>query len=246
MFFGKKKKNKADRPMWVPAAEGVETTASRQLIENRLSFLETKRTALVMAQKGRESSPTILLGSTGKYLLIDAPADWKLRNLAVRIQFKDNDHLDCYFDTRIVYAKDEIIYAKIPGHLCRLQRRAHFRVEVPGGSEAVYAGPSAGGGRLIVRNVSAGGMLCGSSRPLACGTVLKDIDLLLNLASSEDGWKTSRITIPQGLVVRTFDDRDSRQYCCGIAFACGGSEEGSLTAFIRQRELELTKTGVSA
>ncbi|MDA8164839.1 MAG: PilZ domain-containing protein [Desulfobacteraceae bacterium] len=233
MFFWKRKRKEADRPAWAAAQGGFQATRSRRFIESVLSSLERKKTELMLAQKESQSGPTILLGSTGRHLLIDAPAAWRLRGLGLRIRFKDEARLDCYFDTKIVYIKDEIIYAKAPAELYRLQRRAHPRVEVPGGCHALVAG-LAGGAAFPVRNLSAGGMLCCSpSRQLACGMVLENIDLILGLGGAQE---RSRITIPRGRVVRTFVDRLARRICYGVAFECGIGEEKRLMAYVRDLE----------
>jgi c-di-GMP-binding flagellar brake protein YcgR len=246
MFFRKKMQDERAGHGWAFAQGGFETTRSRRLIGNVISSLEKKRRALILVQKRSRSNPTILLGSTDKYLLIDAPKDWKLRSLTVRIRFKDEADLDFSFDSKIVYIKDEIIYVKMPNHLVRFQRRAHYRVEVPGGSQVVF-GRQAGGERFSVRNISAGGMLCcGQNRQLARGTDLKEIDLLLPLAAGRQARKTIRINIPQGHIVRRVDDRDTGHSFFGVAFECGVREESNLTAYIRQREIELAKAETPA
>lgn len=245
MFF-RKKRQRVRSSTWVPGQEGIETTHSRRLIQDAFTALEKKRTTLMLSQKGSPSSSTILLGTTDKYLLIDAPVDWKLRDLAVRIQFKGDSNLDYYSDTKIVYVKDEIIYVKMPTLLHRLQRRAHYRVKVPGDSQVVFARQPRGD-RFTIRDISIGGMLCcGKNRKLARGMLLKEIDLLLPLAAGQRERKAIRITIPQGRIVRTYDDRDSGYCCYGIAFECGTREESCLTTYIRQRELELAKAGCPA
>jgi c-di-GMP-binding flagellar brake protein YcgR len=242
MLF-RKKENRLERYGWVPTENSQERTRALVLIESALFYLANRRVALIMEQNGKKSEPTILRRYNEEQLLIGLPPDGQPRKTSVRFHYRDHSFINCYFDTTIDTVREGMIHARIPDYLVRLQRRAHYRVEAPGGSEAVFFNRGAGKARLTLKNVSAGGMLgCGGIDRIRVGSILREIELLL--ASPVAGprtWFADLVNIPRGRVVRAFPDGDSGLFYYGIAFECGRQEEANLLNYVRQREIEIVR-----
>jgi hypothetical protein len=236
-----------DRYSWVPFQASQERTRALVLIESALCYLARERQPLLMEQGGSKTDPTILLGYTGDHLLVESPSDWQLQTTSARFHYKNLDQINCYFDTSIDFIKEGVIHAHIPEYLVRQQRRAHPRVEVPGGSEAVFFEEDGGQARLVIKNLSAAGMLCcGRSDRIAVGSTLQGIDLLLaSPVAGERIWYAELVNVPQGRVVRTFTDDGSGLFYYGIAFDCGNREKENLLKYVWQREIALAGMAAS-
>lgn len=124
------------------------------------------------------------------FILIDLPnrfesdvPDWVGER--VQFEFVDKDRIPHSFRTEIDHVEGDEIWLVLPGHLERIQRRRHFRVEPPPGTQILFPFQ----GRNIeapVLNISLGGGLVispgigkGDAGPLALQAGMKLYGLLL-------------------------------------------------------------------
>jgi len=229
---------------WLADASGYDITKSPQIIQQTLNRLKTKRVFLVVLHKGYQSGGTVLIDHTASHLLIDKPVDWPGKENTIRVVFKDAAKLWNHFTVKVMDVKDDLLHTTLPTKLSRLQRRAHFRVEVPRDSRAAFLHKDIPCTDLEVLDISAGGMqACSKERLPLSGDRDTITNITISLPSTTDIDETY-LTIRRGVVVRISRNEDYGRYCYGVTFAYTQNEEELLLKYVRQRELELLRSGM--
>lgn len=239
----KNKSGEKTSNFWQPSADGREITRSQQIITTTLFRLKSKRIFLTLLHRGYQSGSTVLIAYDRKQLEIDKPLDWPHTETRVRILFKDTARLWTYFTVEVTAATADSLFTRVPDTIYRLQRRSHFRVEPPSGSQAsfVHRGTSFTG--LSIQDISAGGMLLlsASRLPLSSEDSITHISIFIpdggELINPREGGDLV-IPIRQGRIARV---SEGDAYGYGIDFKYSQNEEELLLRYVRQRELELLR-----
>jgi c-di-GMP-binding flagellar brake protein YcgR len=228
---------------------GYETTQSQSFILRVLERLRKNRTFLTLYHKGYQSGSTVLLDH-GERLVIDRPHNWPVDLREVRVSFRDEAKLWNHFKVRVLSVDRTAVYTELPTELFQLQRRNDYRIDVPRGSRAIFVCKEQEVQTLAVDNISSGGMLIRMKGPvLFCGDTITDIHITLPVGL--DGGPATHaqeeltLMVGKAQVVRTFTDRGTNHIFFGIKFSPTHVEEEELHHYVRQRERELLKKGVS-
>ncbi|MDH4321292.1 MAG: PilZ domain-containing protein [Desulfobulbaceae bacterium] len=230
---------------WQTEASGYDVTQSPEIIAKTLSMLKNKRMFVVIIHKGYQSGSTILVNLSQHNLQIDKPLDWPGTETMIRIVFKDAAKLWNHFTVKVLGVKDDLLYTTRPTKLSRLQRRAHFRVETPRDSTASFTYKDDTFSGLQLSDISAGGMqTCSPERlPLTGeGDVINNINI--HLPPTANTGETF-LSIKKGLVVRALRNEELKTYCYGVTFDYSQNEEELLLRYVRQRELEMLRSGLA-
>lgn len=234
---------------WVQGEGGYEVTRARKILLLALENLKKERGSITLVQKGYQSGNTMLVDFDDNRLLIDKPRDWPGGITRVRAIFRDNAKLWNHFVANIFQTDKDTLYARFPEEMYLLQRRAHYRVDAPRGSQVTftYEGQKMKG--FFVQDVSSGGMLIFTSmrRNIVLYRNKTIRDIVLNLAihdsSSQGTGPLLQLQIPEGEVVRGFRNEQLKLIYSGIKFSCTSLEEETLLKYVRQRELALLRKG---
>lgn len=250
------KKVKKEFNLWTAEENGKEKTNSSKIIKQSLSTLKQKGRFIVLMQKNYQSGSAILVDFNDQFLTLDKPIDWPGKSKRIRVVFKDEAMVWNYFTAFVVGEGKDTIKTKFPQELFRIQRRSHFRIDMPAGTSALFRTKDASYNNITVGNLSIGGMMfCLADKEFPEG--LKDQteihDIIINI-SPQTGQIVSSIDADQehgecvaiaaGIIVRSFSDEDSGNYCLGAKFILNGPEEEKLLKLVRQRELELLRKGL--
>jgi c-di-GMP-binding flagellar brake protein YcgR len=232
---------------WQPLEDGREMTNSRQIITNSLSWLKSKRILLTLLHRGYQSGGTMLIGYDHQQLVIDRPGDWPNTSPQVRVLFKDRGKIWNYFTVAVNGATSDSLLLQIPQTICRLQRRAHFRVETPRGCEASFMHKGTTYANLSVQDLSAGGMqVCSKTRlALLPEDKITAISLFLpggNTLLKKNDPPDLVLKIRKGCLARVTEEEST--FCYGISFTFSQNEEKLLLSYVRQLELELLRKGL--
>jgi c-di-GMP-binding flagellar brake protein YcgR len=247
MAPGKIKSPEKTSNFWQPLEDGREMTTSRQIITNSLSWLKSKRILLTLLHGGYQSGGTIVIGYDHQQLEIDLPADWPNTSPQVRVLFKDRGKIWNYFTAPVKGVTSDSLLLQIPQTIYRLQRRAHFRVEAPRGSEASFIHKGTTHVKLSIQDISAGGMqVCSkTSLPLLPEDKLTAISLFFpggNILLKRDDDPDLVLQIRHGGLARATGQEST--FCYGIRFVCSQNEEKLLLNYVRQLELALLRKGL--
>lgn len=250
MFFGKKKSKKPKSTGWILLESGYEKNCSADVINRVLGSMKKKRTSLIIAAKGYQSGTTILYDYNKENLFIDKPLDFPNTVSSVRICFADESKITNYFDVKVGSVSKDTIFTPLPREVFRLQRRSEFRVAAPHGCHVSFSHQGERCEEVSVINISIKGMLCCSkSVKLSDNSNLKDIMIDLSAYYDSLGFDEmpplSYFTISSGRVVRSYFERETGRTCYGVAFECRPDEEKNLAGYVRQREIELLKKGIT-
>lgn len=228
---------------WQAEESGYDSTKSPEIIAQTLNMLKNKRLFIILIHKGYQSGSTILVDHNPRHLQIDKPLDWPGTETVVRIVFKDAAKLWNHFTVKVLGVKEDLLYTSRPTKLSRLQRRSHFRVEAPRDSTTSFTYHDNTFNSLELIDISAGGMqACTKSRlPLTGeGDAINNITIYLpptaNIAETH-------LTIQKGTVVRVLRN-EQRAHCYGVTFDYSQNEEELLLKYVRQRELEMLRSGL--
>lgn len=227
---------------WVTSASGMHTTTSAEIIQNTLAKLKTERQLVTLAHKGYMSGKTVILEYNTRQLQIDKPLDWPGTQTQLRILFKDAEKLWNQFLVKVLEVKGNQLVTSFPAELSRLQRRANYRVKVPRGSLVDFTHQEVFYEELVVRDISANGALFCSERKIALpeGSVISDIAMTFPSSGFDDAY----VNIRTGRVRRVFKD-EARRVCFGVQFELTRNEEDALLQYVRQRERELLRRGLT-
>ena len=244
-------KRKAPTVGWATEEGGYEVTGSPQLIRNALARLKKKHVFIVLLHKGYQSGNTIVVNFNEQFLLIDKPMDWTTSHSRFRVVFKDEANVWNHFTVPVVGASKDTLKTKIPTELFRLQRRAHFRIEVPSGCRAQFTRKERVFRGAEVVNISAGGlMVCLKRREPIIGKAsdasLQDLQIIIPGSGGVGGEEDNSIliSVAKSEVKRESVDRDKGQLCLGIEFYPNAQEEHELFKYVRQRELIMLRKGI--
>ncbi len=229
---------------WQAEESGYDITKSPEIIAKTLAMLKNKRLFLVITHKGYQSGSTILVEHNERHLQIDKPVDWPATESMIRVIFKDGAKLWNHFTVKVLGVKDDLLYTSPPNKISRLQRRGHFRVETPRDSVVSFTYQNNTFSNLEVIDLSAGGMQACTKNHLPLsgeGDAISNINIYLP-ATINTGETT--ITIKKGLVVRALRNEARHSSCYGITFDYSQNEEELLLKYVRQRELEMLRSGL--
>ncbi len=230
---------------WQSDESGYDITSSPEIIQQTLTMLKSKRMFLILLHKGYQSGSTVLVNRTDRHLLIDKPVDWPGKETVIRVVFRDPAKLWNHFTVKVVGVKEDLLYTTLPLKLFRLQRRAHFRVETPRDSRVSFLHKGIPCAELEVFDISAGGMqACSPHRLPLTGERDPITNITIDLPASMDVGDTT-LSIRKGEVVRIAHNEEKNYYCYGITFSYTQNEEELLLRYVRQRELELLRSGLS-
>jgi len=229
---------------WQTEASGYDVTQSPKIISQMLTMLKSKRIFVVIIHKGYQSGSTILVDLNERGLQIDKPLDWPGTETMIRVVFKDAAKLWNHFTVKVLGVKDDLLYTTRPIKLSRLQRRSHFRVETPRGSTVSITYHNTTFSALDLLDISAGGMqTCSHVRlPVSGdGDMINNISIQLQPTANTGA---TFLSIKKGLVVRALRNEEQHTFCYGITFDCSQNEEELLLKYVRQRELEMLRSGL--
>jgi len=238
--------------IWTPEENGHEKTNSPELIRRILLRTMKRRRFLNLLSGEYQSGATVFVSIDSTMLTIDKPMVWPgLKK--VRIVFKDDAKVWNYITVSVIGEGKDTVKTKFPTELFRLQRRAHFRVEIPVGNTVSF---STDNGELVedvaICNIGSGGMmLCFANDhfpDIKEQDVLSEIEMSLELPArtGDSGPKeTELLYVAKGVCVRAFIDESTRKNCLGVKFKPGTAEEMKLTQFIRLLELDELRKGVA-
>nr|MBF0221518.1 PilZ domain-containing protein [Desulfobulbaceae bacterium] len=244
-------KNSKTPGVWTTEENGYERTNSPEIIKRTLSVVMQKRRVLVLLAKGYQSGMTVFVSFDAETLTIDKPMDWpELKN--VRVAFKDEAKVWNHFTVSIVKVGKDTVKTKFPTELFRLQRRAHFRIEVPSSSRVSFVRSSGPVTDVVLVNISAGGlMMCFAKgegpEKIKDQEVITGIEIELHPLPGDEGADQKGVEalhISQGVCVRSFEEKDQQKFCVGVSFEPRPNEEMKLMQCIRQLELEELRKGV--
>ncbi|MDH3359316.1 MAG: PilZ domain-containing protein [Desulfobulbaceae bacterium] len=229
---------------WHPEKSGYDVTTSPEMIAQTLATLKLKRMFLVLIHKRYQSTGTILVDYSKNYLQIDKPVDWPGTETVIRVVFKDAAKLWNHFTVKVLGVKDDLLHTSRPSKLYRLQRRAHFRVETPRDSTASFSYQGTTYSDLELIDISAGGMQACSKKQLPLsGDNITVNNITLYVPPTTDIAETN-LEILKGEVVRIHRNEEQHSSCYGITFEYSQNEEELLLKYVRQRELEMLRSGL--
>ncbi len=231
---------------WVADESGYEKTNSSWVIRQALDRLKKDRVFLTLFHKGYQSGNTILVNYSD-HLQIDKPVDWPGVQVRIRVIFRDGARLWNHFSVQVLSVTNDTIVTEFPKELFQLQRRLHYRVDVPRGSQVLYTHKGKRCQGLYFQDISIGGILICMKVPLLeHGDTVSAIEMAIpgGQVLDESGAQMQQIiTIGRGEVVRAFRNRQNMT-CFGIEFRPTAQEEKSLFEYVRYRELELLRKGI--
>lgn len=233
---------------WVEHQAGYEHTRSERIIRHMMNWLQKNRLFVTVLHKGYQSGGTLVINADDKTITLDKPRDWPGSHTAVRVVFRNQTKLWCHFSGEITVATVDTLQLKFPEELFMLQRRQHYRINVPAGSSVTFL-YNQKKCKLNVADLSAGGMLLQSKDitglPQPRHTI-KNISLTIpsddKVAGAENG--LLRFQVKEAEVARLFRNETSRTFCLGVIFSLTPAEEERIMKYIRQRELALLRKGV--
>lgn len=239
---------------WVAGKNGYEKNCSADVIHNALTITKNKRRFVVLLHTGYQSGSTVLVEIGKDFLTIDKPVDWPgLKK--VRVVFKDEAQVWNYFAVKVLSAQEDTVKTEFPTELFRLQRRAHFRINLPNGSVAAFIKNGQEFKNMTVGNLSIGGMMFCLSATEPPGD-LQDRDEISGIVikiPKDDKKMAAQMTenelfdflaVSRGMIVRSFIDNDTVKYCLGVQFDLRPGEEERMQQYVRQRELESLRKGI--
>ena len=229
---------------WVALPNGAHATQSRAIIEQTLRTILKERLFFTLLQDEYESGKTALYDFSDKELRIDKPADWPDTQEPVRVLFKDKEQLWNQFTIRVLSRAGDTLVTTYPHKLMRLQRRSSYRVETPNGSKALFLYKGELQRDFNVQDLSAeGAMFYTAVRLSALTTGDTIVDIALTIPSGGKAPATY-INIRQGRVMRVFENEQG-DLCYGIQFDLTHNEEEVLLQYVRQRERNLLRKGIT-
>ncbi|RJX31434.1 MAG: PilZ domain-containing protein [Desulfurivibrio sp.] len=242
------KKNDPASCGWVTHHSGYDYTRCGHIISTTLNWLLEKRIFVGLLHKGYQSGGTIIVEATQQKVVIDRPKDWPATHTSFRVIFRNAAKLWSHFTGELLSATSNSLVLKHPAELFILQRRQHFRVNLPEGSTATFL-YNQKKCKLNMQDLSAGGMLLCTRDPRDLPQLHHTIKNIIITIPSDDAAAGAengmlRFKIKEGEVVRDFADSKYRRFCLGVCFSPSRQEEERIMKYIRQRELAQLRKGV--
>jgi len=235
---------------WVSIEGGYEITQSPAIIISTMKWLQESRAILSLLSKGYQSGATILYKFTGQHVFIDKPKDWPGKKIRVRVVFRNEAKVWMHFITTILAQSKDGLKCSRPKELFMLQRRNHYRVILPQNSRASFVCDNVSF-QLVCKDLSAGGLLMVTRNSVAMQGVSHITDIVLTIPS-EEGFVPEvkggilNLYIKEADVVREIvQEGPLPLFCHGVRFYCDETEEEKILRYVRQRELEVLRKGVS-
>ncbi len=230
---------------WITLENGTQSTESHELILIFLDRLREKRELVSLVHKGYQSPKTVIVNYDDRMLEIDKPIDWPGTQEAIHILFKDETQVWNKVRVQVVRTTESSIFTEFPSTLYRLQRRANYRVGVPNGSTVMFMHKNEMRQGFQVLDVSANGIFVCTDRfaPLEPGDILLDLAVFFPGAGTGLSAGTY-MNISKGRVMRATRG-DNKKYCYGIFFDLTKGEEEGLLQYVRSRERDLLRKGIS-
>lgn len=234
---------------WVEHHAGYEHTRSERIIRQMVSWLRDSRQFVTLLHKGYQSGGTLVVAADDRTVTLDKPRDWPGSNAIVRVVFRNTARLWCHFTGEVTATTVDTLRMSFPDELFMLQRRQHFRINVPADSSATFLYNQKKCKCNIV-DVSAGGMLLaardigGLPQP---GHTIRNISITIPCDDKAVGAENGllRIKVKEAEAVRFFRNESARTFCLGVNFSLTPAEEERLMRYIRQRELAMLRKGVN-
>lgn len=242
------KKNDPASLGWVAHQAGYDYTRSGHIISHTLNWLREKRVFVSVLHKGYQSGGTIIVEADHQKIVVDKPKDWPATHTSFRVIFRNAAKLWSHFNGVLLSSSANALILKLPEELFILQRRQHYRINLPEGSTATFL-YNQKKCKLNMQDLSAGGMLLCAKNPKDLPQLhhtIKDIIITIPsddaAAGADNG--THRFKIKEGEIVRSFADSRFRRFYLGVSFSPGRTEEERIMKYIRQRELAQLRKGV--
>jgi c-di-GMP-binding flagellar brake protein YcgR len=240
----------AARIGWITIEGGYETTQSPVIIRNTLEYLQKGRVLLNLLRKGYQSGGTILYSIKNDFILIDRPKDWPKDTTKIRVVFRNESRVWMHFLTTVRTLGKDSLKCDLPNALFMLQRRMHYRVSTPQGSRLVcsYNNEEC---HFAIKDISAGGLLIFAKFNYGipeAGNHLSKLHIAIpceeESSGAEDGiWQ---IKFKEGDIVREFiQERPLMLFSYGVRFYPDSKEEEKILRYVRQRELEVLRKGLT-
>lgn len=220
---------------------------SRQHILRVLTDIKKQHGFIILQHRGYQSGSTTLVEPRADFLLIDRPLDWPGISKKIRVLYRDNTNVWCYFNTILLGSSQDTLKTSFPTELFRMQRRAHFRVLMSYRCKVSFKNSDVDFLEARINDLSVGGMSI-------CLLGLDNVDLLkpggrvadINICiTPEDKVEQGEeLEVKEGGIVRFFDTEDGRR-CMGVEFHAQGREGNRLMQFVRSRELAALRKGVA-
>ncbi len=235
---------------WVSMEGGYEVTQSPGIIRKNLEFLKKGRVIINLVCKGYQSGSTLLFDFDEQFISIDKPKDWTPDNNKFRVVYRNDAMVWMHFVTIVRESTDDALKCAIPRELFMLQRRSHYRVLVPSDSRVSFFyndEPC----EFAVKDLSVGGILMYSkfdSEIPRYGNDLKNLLLSVPCHDQIPGVENGTLTvkIDEAEVMREFvRQQHPMLFCFGVRFKLRGTEEEKVLRYVRQRELEVLRKGIS-
>ena len=229
---------------------GYETTQSPVIIRNTLEYLQKGRVLLNLLRKGYQSGGTILYSIKDDHILIDKPKDWPKDTTKIRVVFRNESKVWMHFMTTVRTVGKDSLRCDPPVALFMLQRRMHYRVGTPQGSRLVcsYNNEEC---TFAIKDLSAGGMLIFAKFNYGipeAGNHLSALHIAIpcdeESCGAEDGiWQ---LKLKEGDIVREFIQQQPLMlFSYGVRFYPDSQDEEKILRYVRQRELEVLRKGLS-
>ncbi len=235
---------------WVSMEGGYEVTQSPGIILKTLELLKTGRLIVSLLCRGYQSGSTLLYDFDEQNIYIDKPKDWNPDNNKFRVVFRNEAKVWMHFVTVVKEITKDALRCHVPKELFMLQRRSHYRVLLPRESRVTFKYNNENHD-FKVKDLSAGGMLMYSQFDTDIpqhGNHLKDLILSIPCHEKIPGVENDIliINIDEGDVVREFvRQQHPMLFCFGVRFYLSSTEEEKVLRYVRQRELEVLRKGIS-
>lgn len=243
------KKNDPASCGWVAQHAGYDYTRSEDIISNTLNWLQDKRVFVSLLHKGYQSGGTMIVDANHEKIVVGKPQDWPATHASFRVIFRNAAKLWSHFNGELLSSSADSLVLRRPEELFILQRRQHYRINLPEGSVATFL-YNQKKCKLNMQDLSAGGMLLSTRDPKDLPQqhhTIKNIIITIpsdDAAAGAESDGVLRFKIKEGEVVRAFANSKLRQFCLGISFSPGRPEEERIMKYIRQRELALLRKGI--
>jgi len=222
---------------------------SSQHILRALMDIKKQHNFIILQHKGYQSGSTALVEPRADFLLIDRPLDWPGVSKKIRVLYRDNTNVWCYFNTILLSSSKDTLKTSFPTELFRMQRRAHFRIMMSSQCKVSFKNKNHDieFSEARINDLSVGGMSI-------CLLGLDNVELLkqgdkvvdINICVPPDGKveQGGELEVKEGGIVRFFNTEDGRR-CMGVEFRAQGREGNRLMQFVRSRELAALRKGVA-
>ncbi len=235
---------------WVSMEGGYEVTQSPGIIRKNLEYLKKSRIIVNLVCKGYQSGSTLLFDFDEQYVYIDKPKDWHPDNNKFRVVYRNEAMVWMHFVTLVQDVGEDSLKCLMPKELLMLQRRSHYRVLLPRGSMVSFD-YNKERCEFAIKDLSVGGMLIFSKFDNEIpqhGNTLKNVILSIpcqeKMPGVEDGILT--VKVDEAEVVREFVlQQYPILFCFGVRFELSSVQEEKVLRYVRQRELEVLRKGIS-